>query len=460
MSSSSPTSRTSRPASSAMLPHALGASSDTRPLGRWSLTPYDPQARSSSDPPAARTTPPRPGAMPSTRFTCRKSDTDAAPARAPGSPESVRVETSCRTAARTEARSSRPCPGGGDLRPGEELVRQAGVEPVVVDLPPSADDPAGRKLEPGGVAPDLNLLLPREPVPAVPQPLGQHDRNVFETLVEVGAPRELEPHAHQLGFVGVQVERPHQPRGGRLLGAHQHLVYPHQALGDLDGQRVRECVVVPPGRTGCQRVGDVPHLVPFPNTNAVPEPVRDDAQVVAMILDVGGQVAAVSPAHDPLLAPSRRFPVNFQGQLVGFDQPRRCREPLTQLPKKEHEAVRPRLEVSEPGIGLGAGAAPPRARHQGGGGAIVPGLAGQPRGTEGRQRHGGEQAHHRAISRRLRAAASALALLLAACEDLTTPGGSLATADLLMRPLGSSAPAPANTSFYVSNARATTRNLS
>ena len=52
-----------------------------------------------------------------------------------------------------------------------------------------------------------------------------------------------------------------------------------------------------------------------------------------------------------------------------------------------------------------------------------------------------------------------LALLLAACEDLTIPGGSLPTEELLMLPLGSSAPAPAGVSFYLSNAHATTRNL-
>ncbi len=57
------------------------------------------------------------------------------------------------------------------------------------------------------------------------------------------------------------------------------------------------------------------------------------------------------------------------------------------------------------------------------------------------------------------AAASALVLLLAACEDLTVPGGTVAAADLLMLPLGTGAPAPASASFYVSNARSTARNL-
>ncbi len=50
-------------------------------------------------------------------------------------------------------------------------------------------------------------------------------------------------------------------------------------------------------------------------------------------------------------------------------------------------------------------------------------------------------------------------MLLAACEDLTVPGGGVATSDLLILPLSNSAPPPASLSFYVSNARTTTRNL-
>lgn len=66
---------------------------------------------------------------------------------------------------------------------------------------------------------------------------------------------------------------------------------------------------------------------------------------------------------------------------------------------------------------------------------------------------------HAVASRRLWTAASALALLLAACEDLTIPGETLAGADLIVLPLGSGAPAPAGVSFYASNAHAVTRNL-
>jgi hypothetical protein len=49
-------------------------------------------------------------------------------------------------------------------------------------------------------------------------------------------------------------------------------------------------------------------------------------------------------------------------------------------------------------------------------------------------------------------------LLLAACQDLNVPGG-VTLSNLIMLPLSNGAPAPAGLSFYVSNARTTTRNL-
>lgn len=88
-------------------------------------------------------------------------------------------------------------------------------------------------------------------------------------------------------------------------------------------------------------------------------------------------------------------------------------------------------------------------------------MSGEARGSEtgGPHPKAGSKTHRSAISRRLLAAASALALLLAACEDLNVPGGGVATSDLLILPLGSSAPPPPGASFYLSNARVTTHNL-
>jgi hypothetical protein len=45
------------------------------------------------------------------------------------------------------------------------------------------------------------------------------------------------------------------------------------------------------------------------------------------------------------------------------------------------------------------------------------------------------------------------------CGDITTPGGTVATADLLILPVQSTAPAPPTISFYVRNGAATARSI-
>lgn len=71
------------------------------------------------------------------------------------------------------------------------------------------------------------------------------------------------------------------------------------------------------------------------------------------------------------------------------------------------------------------------------------------------------QLHRGGISRTAIVAASVSCVLLAACEDLASPGDELRdTADLLILPLSAQAPAPQSTSFWVSNARPTVRRIS
>jgi len=68
-------------------------------------------------------------------------------------------------------------------------------------------------------------------------------------------------------------------------------------------------------------MGHVAHFVPLAEAHGATEIVLDDAEVVAVVGDVGGELGAVAPADDTLLAQLRRLPVHFQLELVGFHQP-------------------------------------------------------------------------------------------------------------------------------------------
>ena len=87
-----------------------------------------------------------------------------------------------------------------------------------------------------------------------------------------------------------------------------------------------------------------------------------------MVHDVGGQLGAVAPADDALLARARGFPVHFQLELVGLDEARRLGEPLAERAEEEQESMRlglvivqarcrPRRRAPRDGaVGEGAGA--------------------------------------------------------------------------------------------------------
>ena len=103
----------------------------------------------------------------------------------------------------------------------------------------------------------------------------------------------------------------------------------------------------------------VPDLVALADPDDVAEIVGDDAEVVAVVVDVGGQERAVAPAQDDLLAPVRGAPIHFHPQLVGLDQPGRLGQSLAHLRQEEHESVRPGPVARERGVGLRRWRAPP-----------------------------------------------------------------------------------------------------
>ena len=96
----------------------------------------------------------------------------------------------------------------------------------------------------------------------------------------------------------------------------------------------------------------VADFVALTDPDHVAEIVGDDAQMVAVVVDVGGKERAVAPAGDDLLAPVRGAPIHFHAQLVGLDQPGRLGQPLTDLRQEEHEPMRPGAIARERRVGL------------------------------------------------------------------------------------------------------------
>src|SRR5437588_810584 len=87
---------------------------------------------------------------------------------------------------------------------------------------------------------------------------------------------------------------------------------------------------------------NVLNLVAFANPDDVSEVVLDDAEVIAMIVDVGGKQQRITTAHDALLAQIGRPPVDFQTQLVRLhDLWRLC---------AEERVTRPRLTTCRRGL--------------------------------------------------------------------------------------------------------------
>src|SRR5439155_15816031 len=140
-------------------------------------------------------------------------------------------------------------------------------------------------------------------------------------------------------------------------------------------------------------------LVPVAEADDAPEVVLDDAQVIAVIVDVRRELGAVAPADDALLAELRRLPVHFQLELIGLDETRRLGQPFPELPEEEEKAVSLSLVVAERGVARGAaapldGAARQRLRR-----CAVPVLSGgggrERRHQSGAPASGGEQRTHR-----------------------------------------------------------------
>ncbi len=138
----------------------------------------------------------------------------------------------------------------------------------------------------------------------------------------------------------------------------------------------------------------VPHLVAVAQPHRGAEIVLDDAEVVAVVVDIGRELGLVAPPDDALLAARRGPPVHFQLQLVGLDEPRGISEPLAERPEKEEEAVSLGLVVVEGGVGHRTTAAQDGAARQRHRRIGVPCL--RRRGSRTAEQAEGEGGEHRA----------------------------------------------------------------
>src|ERR1041385_1800151 len=260
----------------------------------------------------------------------------------------------------------------GDLLAREETRREADVELVAVELPAAADDAARGNVEPRGAAPDLDFLAIRQPKPPFPQRVVEHDADVFELRIEVRLRREVERHADQVGGREIDEQGADDRPFVETLGPHAQRDDAHGALGQDDRGRVAEREVVERRPARRERMRYIAHLVALAQADGAAEIVLDDAEVVAVIVDVGGKLGAIAPADDPLLAEAGRLPVHFQLQLVGFDESRRLGEPFAKLPEEEEKPVSFGCVIAQRGIDGGVRPAIDRPLRQRDRGVAVP----------------------------------------------------------------------------------------
>ncbi len=270
-----------------------------------------------------------------------------------------------------------------DCRTLKESRRDVEVQVVVADLPAATDDATCGKVEPGYPPADLDLLAAWQPVAVLVERALENDADVLQLAIEIRCGGETEAKPDQLGRSDVDVENADHQRTTEGAGPNLHLIDCDLAVGSANGQRIGESVVVRRQAFGRQRVDRVTHLVTLADPDEVAEVVGDDAEVVAMVVDVGGQEGAVAPAQDDLLATVGGPPIHFHVELVRLDQPGRLGQSLSNLGQEENESVGPCPVAREPRISLKSQPPIHRSSHQRERPRRVPGL-GDERGNSER----------------------------------------------------------------------------
>src|ERR1700674_281182 len=96
---------------------------------------------------------------------------------------------------------------------------------------------------------------------------------------------------------------------------------------------------------------NVLNFVPLADSDDVSEVVLDDAEVVAVVVDVGGEEQRVAATHDSLLAQVGSTPIDFQPQLIRLNDLWRLGESFSKLCEEGYVSVCSPFLVDESGIG-------------------------------------------------------------------------------------------------------------
>src|SRR5256714_5047780 len=261
-----------------------------------------------------------------------------------------------------------------DFRSTEEARRNASVPIVAADLPSATDDPSRRIVEPGAGASNLDFLSSWQPESTFDESVFEDDGDVLEILVDQCGAREAERHLYHFARLTINVDCSDGARLAVILGPDAHLVNVEDSVRQADLQRVTDREVVDLQSGGRQRVRNISHFVPFADPDEISEIVLNDAEVIPVVIDIGGKEKRVAASHDALLAQIGRSPVDFETQLVGLYDFRRLGKSLSKLCEERHVTVRRSFVIDERGVGELARSALGSALDERGGARVVPGL--------------------------------------------------------------------------------------
>ena len=144
---------------------------------------------------------------------------------------------------------------------------------------------------------------------------------------------------HQVGGAAVEVQAARDQGIPIVPGPDQDLAHDDAVRPRGERERIGERVLVEVASGRRERVHDVAHLVALAEPDQVAEIVGDDGEMVAVIGDVGRQIAPFPPRCDSLLAPVRCLPIHFGLELVGLDEPRHRGRVRADLREEQHDTV-------------------------------------------------------------------------------------------------------------------------